>query len=311
MTDSGGFQVFSLGAGRAHGVGKIASVFPGHDAGESKRAPERPLLAAIDEEGVRFKSHLDGSVHRFTPEGVIMIQQKLGADLILPLDECTSPLHDQGYTLAATERTHRWMLRSLEQWARKGTASQALFGIVQGGPFQDLREKSARFMVAQDLPGYAIGGSLGRNKEAMHRVLDWTVPLLPSERPRHLLGIGEIEDLLEGVGRGVDLFDAVTPTRMAGTGTVFVKEAPRFRIHLTNARFKDDGRPIEDECLCPTCRRYSRAYLRHLFVAHEILGVHLATMHNLCFVGSLMDQIRGAIRRGGFAVLRRQWMGTP
>jgi queuine tRNA-ribosyltransferase/7-cyano-7-deazaguanine tRNA-ribosyltransferase len=311
MTDSGGFQVFSLGAGRDHGVGKVAPVFPGHRVASADLDSKRHRLATIDEEGVRFKSHLDGSVHRFTPEGVISLQQKLGADLILPLDECTSPLHDHAYTRAATERTHRWMLRSLEQWERTGTVGQALLGIVQGGSFQDLREESARFMAAQGLCGYAIGGSLGRNKEDMHRVLDWTVPLLPSDRPRHLLGIGEIEDLFEGVGRGVDLFDAVTPTRMAATGTVLVKGAPRFRIHLTNARFKDDGRPIEDECLCPTCRRYSRAYLRHLFVAHEILGVHLATMHNLCFVGSLMDQIRGAIRRGGFAVLRRQWMGTP
>lgn len=206
------------------------------------------------------------------------------------------------------ERTHRWLLRSQQEFHGNRGCHQALFGIVQGGAFQDLREESARFMADQDLSGYAVGGSLGRTKDDMRRVLDWTVPLLPSERPRHLLGIGEIEDLLEGVGRGVDLFDAVTPTRMAGTGTVFVRNAPRFRIHLTNERFKQDGRPIQVGCQCPTCRRYSRAYMRHLFVAREILAAQLATIHNLHFVESLVSQIRAAIHQKNFAALKRDWL---
>ena len=310
MTDSGGFQVFSLGAGRVHGVGKIGSVFPGQGDQNEGRTGERQPLAFIDEDGVRFTSYLDGSSYRFTPEGVISIQRKLGADIILPLDECTSPLHDYDYTKAAMERTHRWMLRSQREFQRIGSPDQAMFGIAQGGAFQDLREESARFMADQDLPGYAIGGSLGKSKEDMCRVLEWTVPLLPPERPRHLLGIGEMEDIFEAVGRGMDLFDAITPTRLAGTGTVFVRDAPRFRIHLTNTHFKEDSRPIEAACPCDTCRRYSRAYVRHLFAAREILAVHLATVHNLHFVESLLGEIRSAIRRGEFAALRRDWLGV-
>jgi queuine tRNA-ribosyltransferase/7-cyano-7-deazaguanine tRNA-ribosyltransferase len=309
MTDSGGFQAFSLGAGRAQGVGKIASLFPGKDEGSAARKGGNRPLAFVDEEGVRFKSYLDGSSHLFTPEVVIGIQRKLGADVILPLDECTSPLHDRAYTKAAMERTHRWMVRSLRAFQKNRRSNQALFAIVQGGAFQDLREESARFMAGQDLPGYAVGGALGRTKEDMARVLDWTIPLLPQEKPRHLLGIGEIEDIWEVVGRGVDFFDAVTPTRMASTGTVLVRGAPRFRIHLTNGRFKEDPRPIEVECPCDTCRRYSRAYLRHLFVAREILGVQLAAVHNLHVVESLMGQIREAIRQGAFAALRKEWLG--
>jgi queuine tRNA-ribosyltransferase len=309
ITDSGGFQVFSLGAGKEHGVGKIAPIFPGKkDRGghlSSKKA--RPLVR-IDEDGVECISYLDGSLHRFTPERVIEIETKLGADIILVLDECTSPLHDHHYTREAMERTHRWAIRALEEYQRASDKGQALFGIVQGGAFQDLREESASFIADQDFDGYAIGGSLGRSKEDMYQVLEWTIPLLPQDKPRHLLGIGEVEDIFEVVKRGIDLFDCVLPTRMARTGTLFAKKADRFRIHILNARFKDDPLPIEEGCNCYTCSNYSRAYLRHLFMAKEILGMRLATIHNLYFLESLMDKIRTAIKERKLSELMKEWL---
>ena len=308
MTDSGGFQIFSHGAGKEHGVGKIAPIFPeetdrGGHFGSKKGKP----LVRVDEDGVEFVSYLDGSRHRFTPERVMDIDRKLGADIILVLDECTSPLHDYHYTRTAMERTHRWAVRALAEFERTSDNTQALFGIVQGGAYGDLRRESATFLAEQGFDGYAIGGSLGRSKKEMHQVLEWTIPLLLQDRPRHLLGIGEIEDIFEVVKRGIDLFDCVAPTRMARTGTLFVKEADRFRIHILNAEFKDDPRPIDEGCNCYTCCNYSRAYLRHLFVARELSGIRLATIHNLYFLESLMRQIRAAIREGRFAALASEW----
>ncbi len=308
MTDSGGFQIFSHGAAKEHGVGKIASIFPEEQdrGGHLSSKKGRPLVT-VDEEGVMFFSYLDGSQHRFTPERVVDIQKKLGADMILVLDECTSPFHDYEYTKMAMERTHRWAMRSLEAFHRISDKNQALFGIVQGGAFQDLREKSASFIAEQGFQGFAIGGSLGRSKHDMHTVLEWTTPLLPDDRPRHLLGIGEIDDVFEIVKRGIDLFDCVTPTRMARTGTLFARSADRFRIHISNERFKEDPCPIEKECNCYTCRNYSRAYLRHLFMAKELLGIHLATIHNLFFMESLMKQIRAAIIERKFEAFKDEW----
>jgi queuine tRNA-ribosyltransferase/7-cyano-7-deazaguanine tRNA-ribosyltransferase len=199
ITDSGGFQIFSLGAGKEHGVGKIAPIFPDeHDRG-GHYGPKRTPLVAVEEDGVEFISYLDGSIHRFTPEGVIEIGRKLGTDIMLVLDECTSPLHDFQYTKRAMERTHRWAQRAMEEFERTSDGTQALWGIVQGGAYQDLREESAMFIVDKDFDGYAIGGSLGESKNDMHRVLDWTVPFLPENRPRHLLGIGKVEDIFEVV----------------------------------------------------------------------------------------------------------------
>ncbi|MFQ6117349.1 MAG: tRNA guanosine(34) transglycosylase Tgt [Candidatus Bipolaricaulia bacterium] len=308
MTDSGGFQVFSLGAGKEQGVGKIAPIFPEEgDRGGHFKPKGRPLVA-IDEEGVEFISYLDGSRHRFTPEGVIEIERKLGADIVLVLDECTSPLHDYDYTKRAMERTHRWASRALEEFKRTDDGGQALFGIVQGGAYRDLREESARFISGLDFDGYAIGGSLGKSKREMHRVLEWAVPLLPENRPRHLLGIGEVEDIFAAVERGIDLFDCVAPTRMARNGTLFVKDSERFRMHIRGAQYREDPRLIEERCNCSTCRNYSRAYLRHLFEAKEILAMRLATIHNLYFLESLMRQIRAAIAEGRFAELRREWL---
>ena len=310
MTDSGGFQIFSLGSGKEHGVGKIAPIFPqekDRSIGPFSSKKEKPLVR-VDEDGVEFISYLDGSRHRSTPEQVIDIQRKLGADIILVLDECTSPLHDYDYTKEAMERTHRWGVRAFAEFKRTSETRQALFGIIQGGAYRDLREESAKFISEQDFDGYAIGGSLGRSKEEMNEVLEWTVPFLPQDRPRHLLGIGEIDDIFEIVGRGIDLFDCVLPTRMARTGTVLTKETDRFRIHIRNARFKDDPLPIEEECTCYSCCNYSRAYLRHLFMTKDLLGVRLATIHNVHFLESLMRQIRLAIKEGRLSKLRKKWL---
>jgi queuine tRNA-ribosyltransferase len=309
ITDSGGFQIFSLGAAKEHGVGKIAPIFPEKmERSGHVRSRQGETLVRVDEGGVEFVSYLDGSRHRFTPEAVIAIGRKLGADILMVLDECTSPLHDYPYTKRAMERTHRWSVRSLEEFKRSSARDQALMGIVQGGAYRDLREQSAQFVAGLGFDGYAIGGSLGRSKEEMYRVLEWTTPLLPGEKPRHLLGIGEVEDIFEVVRRGIDLFDCVFPTRAARTGTFLVREADRFRIHIQNARFKDDPSPIENGCSCSTCRSYSRAYLRHLFMAKEPSAIRLAAIHNLHFLESLMREIREAIPEGRITALERAWL---
>lgn len=312
MTDSGGFQAFSLGAAIEHGVGKIASIFP-DEAGAAERgghlskAQRGQSLVSITEEGVEFRSHFDGSPQKFTPENTIDIQKKLGADMIFVLDECTSPLHDYEYTKRAMERTHRWAVRALEHFHKIADRQQALFGIVQGGAYQDLRERSARFISALEFDGFGIGGSVGRSKGDLYRVLDWTIPLLPDGKPRHLLGIGEIEDIFQAVARGIDLFDCVAPTRMARNGALWVKDAKEFRINITNAAYKTDPRPTEERCECYTCQNFSRAYLHHLFIAKEILAMRLATVHNLYFLESLMQKIRTAIADASLQRLAADW----
>jgi queuine tRNA-ribosyltransferase len=315
MTDSGGFQVFSLGAGKEHGVGKIASIFPG----EGEAVPSGHLsrsgrsLVRLTERGADFRSIVDGSLHTFTPESVITIERKLGADIVLPLDECTSPLHDYEYTKRAMERTHRWARRGIAAFELlEGDPSypnphQGLYGIVQGGAYRDLREESARVIGSMGFSGYAIGGSLGRSKEEMLRVLEWTIPLLPEARPRHLLGIGEIEDLFAAVRRGIDTFDCASPTRLARNGSVFLKGATRHRINLRNARFARDDRPIDPTCDCFTCRHHSRAYLRHLCRAGEFSFYRLATLHNLRFLVRLMAEIRAAIDADRFDTVAGEW----
>jgi len=299
MTDSGGFQVFSLGAGKEHGVGKIASIFPG---GERPRAAGESLVR-LTEEGARFRSVVDGSWVFFSPEEVIRAQRLLGADIILPLDECTSPFHDRAYTEAAMERTHRWAERALRAFEETGglgpNPGQALFGIVQGGAYEDLRRRSAREIAGMDFPGFAIGGSLGRSKEDMFRVIEWTVEELPKEKPRHLLGIGTVEDIVEAVKRGVDTFDCAAPTRMARNGTLLSAREEGFRLNIKGARFRRDSRPIEEGCDCPTCRRYSRAFLHHLLRSGELSYFRLATLHNLRFMVRLMSAIRARIASGG------------
>ncbi|MCS6935988.1 MAG: tRNA guanosine(34) transglycosylase Tgt [Candidatus Bipolaricaulota bacterium] len=312
MTDSGGFQAFSLGAAIEHGVGKIASIFPdeveaAERGGHLKRARQGQSLVKITEEAIEFRSHLDGSPQKFTPENTIEIQRKLGADMIFVLDECTSPLHDYEYTKRAMERTHRWAVRALEHFRKIADGRQALFGIVQGGAYKDLREQSAKFISELDFDGIGIGGSVGRSKDDLYRVLDWTIPLLPEEKPRHLLGIGEIEDIFHAIARGIDLFDCVAPTRMARNGALWVKDAKDFRINITNAVYKADPRPIVEGCECYTCQNFSRAYLHHLFTAKEILAMRLATIHNLYFLESLMRQVRRAIGEQALVELAADW----
>ena len=312
MTDSGGFQVFSLGAGKQHGVGKVAPIFPGENTAKPKIKPNKPLVR-LTEQGADFRSIIDGSLHSFTPESVITIERKLGGDIILPLDECTSPLHDHAYTKRSMERTHRWARRGLTAFQLLKddptfpNPHQVLYGIVQGGAYKDLRLESARIIGDMGFDGFAIGGSLGRSKKDMWNVLDWSIPLLQDDAPRHLLGIGEIEDLFACVARGIDTFDCAAPTRLARNGSVFLKDAPRHRINLRNARFADDDGPIDPHCDCFTCRTHSRAYLKHLCKAGEFSFYRLATIHNLRFLVRLMSEIRDAIESERFSSLAREW----
>jgi queuine tRNA-ribosyltransferase/7-cyano-7-deazaguanine tRNA-ribosyltransferase len=302
VTDSGGYQVFSLGFGLEHGVGKQIGTFPGEDTGRRPRG-QAARLVRVDRDGATFTSHIDGARQRLTPERSIEIQEALGADIILAFDEPTSPLHDADYTAAAMERTHDWARRSL---AARTRDDQALYGIVQGGAFDSLRSASARFIGGLPFDGVAIGGSLGKSKEDMYHVLDWSVAELPEQWPRHLLGIGEPEDLFACVARGVDQFDCVAPTRLARHGQLYTASG---RLSITHPEFRSDPRPIEEGCGCYTCRSgFSRAYLRHLFVADELLAYTLASLHNLYFVLELMRRIRAAIRADQLTELRREFL---
>lgn len=310
ITDSGGFQVFSLGFGLEHGVSKISNIFPDEDGGQQGAA--RQKLMTVTDDGVTFRSHLDGSSHELTPESSVQIQQDLGADIILAFDECTSPLHDHEYTAQAMGRTHRWAERCLVAWTNRD--SQALFGIVQGGAFEDLRKQSAKHIDTLEFPGVAIGGSLGKSTKDMWRVIEWSTPLLAPEKPRHLLGIGEVSDIFEAVEWGVDMFDCVAPTRLARHGSAYISPENggniknKFRHSLTSARYASDTRPIDPGCECPTCLNHTRAYLRHLFVTGESLGPRLATIHNLHFILILMSHIRESIEQERFAQLKKVWL---
>ncbi len=266
LTDSGGFQVFSLSDTRT-----------------------------IDADGVTFQSHIDGSYHRFTPENSIAIQEHLGADIIMMFDECPPP-DDYDYVRQSLTRTHPWAERCL---AAKTRGDQALFGIVQGGIFPDLRQQSAEFLMQLDLPGYAIGGlAVGESKGDMVAMLDVLDPILPRHKPRYLMGVGTPEDLVNGVARGIDIFDCVLPTRLARHGSAFVKGG---RLNMRNARFERDAAPLAEGCACYTCTHFSRAYLRHLVKANEILGHMLLTTHNVHFLLDLMAQMRTAIAAEQFA----------
>ncbi|MEZ4629997.1 MAG: tRNA guanosine(34) transglycosylase Tgt [Deinococcales bacterium] len=326
MTDSGGFQVFSLGAGVEHGVGKIANIFPGEaggvlilekEMGSGRRFKSGESLVKVREEGVRFKSHIDGSYHEFTPERSIEVQRLLGADMILAFDECTSPLHDERYTAKSAERTHRWAKRSLDYFKQSKPLHgypQALYGIVQGGAFEKVRKHSAEVIASMDFDGMAIGGNLGKTKADMHQVIEWTVERLPRDKPRHLLGIGDIEDIFEAVERGCDTFDCVSPTRNARNGALLKRfdddgsRLSKFRMNIKNARYIRDDKPIDPSCDCYTCQHYSRGYLSHLFKAEEILGQRLASIHNLRFMTRVCEEIRQSLVEDNFANLKRAWL---
>lgn len=267
LTDSGGFQVFSLGD-----------------------------LRKITEEGVAFRSHIDGSAHMFTPEKSIEVQQALGADIIMAFDECAPYPADRSYVEQSLQRTTRWLQRCKQH--HRNEDRQSLFGIMQGGMYSDLRRQSAEQIVELDLPGYAIGGlSVGEPKPLMYEVLDACVDYLPAEKPRYLMGVGSPDCLFEGVERGIDLFDCVLPTRIARNGTAFTS---RGRVSVKNAKYARDFGPLDPNCDCDTCRNYSLAYLRHLYKADEILSSMLLTEHNLYFLVHTMEQIRKSIEEDRF-----------
>jgi queuine tRNA-ribosyltransferase len=276
LTDSGGYQVFSLAS-----------------------------LRRINDEGVTFRSHIDGSEHRFTPELAIQYQESLGADIIMVLDECPPHNADRAQIEAATERTHRWAERCLKA---KQRPDQSLYAIVQGGSFDDLRRKSAECLSAMDFPGYAIGGlSLGESKETMMRMIEATVPCLPEDKPRYLMGVGSPEDIVEGVARGIDIFDCALPTRVARNGALFTRTG---RINIRNAAFRHMTGPVDPECDCYTCRTFSAAYLHHLFSARELLVYRLTTIHNLAFISRMMQKIREAVINGSFEAFRKDFTAT-
>jgi len=279
LTDSGGFQVFSLSKTRK-----------------------------IDDDGVTFRSHIDGSTHRFTPEKSIQIQENLGADIIMAFDECSDP-NDAAYSRIAMQRTHRWAERSVKAKTR---SDQALFGIVQGGVNADLRAESAKFIASLGTPGIAIGGlSVGETKQEMHDTLDVVLPLLPENKPRYLMGVGTPEDIINGVARGVDIFDCVLPTRLARHHSAF---SPEGRLNMMNAGFARDPRPIDETCDCYTCKTFTRAYIRHLIMARELLAGTLLSIHNLRALIRLMELIRCYIADGSFESrvpeLLAQWHGN-
>lgn len=311
FTDSGGFQVFSLGFGLEHGVSKVNNIFPDEQSRQPVQEVTKKKLMKVDEEGVSFVSHIDGSKHRFTAESSIAIQQQLGADIIFAFDECTSPLHDIHYTREAMERTHRWAQRSKDAWNNRDR--QALYGIVQGGAYKNLRIESTEFIAGLDTPGFAIGGSLGKSKRDMYDILDWSLPILPENKPRHLLGIGEVEDLFAGSARGVDTFDCVGATRMARNGGTYVlpqnggSSKNNFHINIRAAKFAQDDGPIDPGCTCYTCQNYTRAYIRHLFASGELLAMRLATIHNLHYIFRLMESIRQSIREDSLKSLAEKW----
>lgn len=276
LTDSGGFQVFSLGP-----------------------------LRKISEDGVTFKSHLDGSTHFLNPEKATEVQMELGSDIIMAFDECAPYPSSWEYTEAALNRTTRWALRCKQA---HGRPDQALFGIVQGGMYKDLRERSARELVEIDFPGYGIGGlSVGESKPLMYEMLEHTLPNLPADKPRYLMGVGSPDCLIEGVMRGVDMFDCVLPTRIARNGTVMTS---RGKVVVKNAINTRDFRPLDEDCSCYTCRNYSRAYIRHLFKAEEILGLRLTTIHNLHFLLNLMKKVRKAIADDSLPEFRNEFFAN-
>jgi queuine tRNA-ribosyltransferase len=300
VTDSGGFQVFSL----AHGA--VADEIKGR---RGRRQGQGAVLE-ISEDGVRFRSYVDGSERFLGPEESMAIQAALGSDIALVLDECT-PFHaGRDYTARSTERTHRWLDRCLAWHERQGPPRQAVFGIVQGGVHEDLRRSSAERVSAAQVQGLAIGGTLGRDKAEMRAVLDLTLPHLPEDAPKHLLGIGEVDDLLDGIARGLDMFDCAVPTRLARHGMALAPlPGERFRVNVRGAAMAGHEGPLVEGCPCPACREHSRAYLHYLSRAEELTGVRLLTLHNLAYTSELMARAREAIRGGAFDAYRQASLG--
>lgn len=298
ITDSAGFQIFSLGEGR-----------------RLKVLEDEPKLVKISDKGVVFRSHLDGSEHYFTPEKSIEAQGILGADITLAFDECTYYPATHDYAQKAMERTHSWALRCLAVAGKELKDYQALYGVVQGSIFEDLRKESARFIGALPFQGFAIGGvAVGESKEEMKDVLKWVIPNLPENKPRHLLGVGEIDDIFDLVENGIDTFDCVMPSRLGRMGhtlvhsSKFIVHSSKWTIDITKAEYAKDKRPIDENCNCLVCKNYSRGYINHLFRAKELLSYRLATYHNIYFINELLRKIRLSISEGKFLSFRRQFL---
>lgn len=303
ITDSGGFQVFSLaGTNSKRRLGLINN-------------EAEPPLVKITENGVFFRSHLDGSEHFFSPEISIEAQSILGADMVIAFDECTYYPTTRQYAKSAMERTHRWALRSLEAHKKVGRDYQALYGVVQGGTYKELREESARFIASLDFPGIAIGGvSVGESKKEMKSVLDWVAPFLPEEKPRHLLGVGEIDDIFSLIEKGMDSFDCVMPTRFGRMGQILskpfkdLKGEVKYSYDITKSSLARSKEALNKNCNCCVCQNYSKGYLNHLFKTNELLAYKLATYHNLFFIENLLGNIRESIRSGSFLDLKTEWI---
>lgn len=310
MTDSGGFQVFSLGAAFGRTITKIAKGEENaRDQGvavfDEDVQTQHGQLAVIDEEGVTFTSHHDGSLHRFTPERSIEIQHALGADMFFAFDECTSPTEPYEYQKEAMRRTHKWAERSLKAHRQnlEANRTQGIFGIIQGGRFEDLREESAKEIASMDFDGFGIGGSF--SKEDMMGALQAAVKHLPEDKPRHFLGIGEPGDLLLGIAEGMDTFDCVAATRLGRHGTIYTRRGP---IHLKKEQYLGEYTPLDPETVIPGTESFTRAYLSHLIRANEILGQVIASMHNLGFILKLVDEAREALLDGTFDQYRADFV---
>lgn len=307
ITDSGGFQVFSLGVAYETNISKLAKEEPdtGLSVYDTEVASQHGRLAIVDDEGVSFTSHIDGSFHRFTPERSVEIQHALGADIFFAFDECTAPAADHAYQEKAMWRTHAWADRSLETHRnnREARSKQAIFGIVQGGRFEDLRKESAAYIGKMAFDGFGIGGSF--NKYDLGVTLDIALSTLPSEKPKHLLGIGEPEDIFTGVASGIDMFDCVAATRIGRTGYIYTRAG---KVNLKNAEYRNDLGPLDPVWVHPLLSGYTRAYVAHLLRNNEMLGSILCSMHNVAFLLQLMQEIRFAIEEGRFKAFREEWL---
>ena len=310
MTDSGGFQVLSLGMGFKKVLAMDATTFRADDV----VAQKKDRLAHVDEDGVTFKSHIDGSMHRFTPEISMQVQHQIGADIIFAFDECTTLHNTRAYQEGAVDRTSAWAIRCLDEHRRltdlrKDKPYQALFGVIQGAQYEDLRRKAAKDlggMTSSEIAfdGFGIGGAL--DKEALGTIVGWVNTELPQDKPKHLLGIGAPEDLFVGVENGIDTFDCVLPSRIARTSSLYTMQG---RFNVSNAPYRKAFVPIDEDCDCYTCANYTRAYLHHLFRSKEILAATLATIHNERFIVRLVDQMRQALMNGDFAEMKAQFLG--
>ncbi|MGB3414586.1 MAG: tRNA guanosine(34) transglycosylase Tgt [Microbacteriaceae bacterium] len=307
FTDSGGFQVMSLGAG----FKKVISMNPGEEIlrGDDLVQKGRERLSTVDDDGVTFKSHLDGSMHRFSPEVSMQVQHQIGADIIFAFDELTTLMNTRGYQEEALERTRLWALRCIAEHQRLSAERsekpyQALFGVIQGANYEDLRRKACQDLGAMDFDGFGIGGALEKDK--LGEIVSWCADELPEDKPRHLLGISEPDDVFAAIEVGVDTFDCVSPSRVARTSAIYTEYG---RVNLRNARFRTDFEPLMPGCDCYTCAHYSRAYVHHLFRAKEMLGATLATIHNERFTIRMVDQARQALIDGNFFELKEQVIG--